>query len=223
MYKKTFGMFVVALMLISLTGVVYANWCMAIQVDTTIETGTVCIGIANVGVNDPPGTNDYVWDGQMIVQTHKDVANVTSENITSKCALDGSTYYQKVRFNITEAYPWYVAVENISLANCGTIPVFIEDIKLDSFTGDTDIIECIDLSWAVRDPNTGQTIYGDTWQGLEELLYTIQIDGGETVEVSLQFMFLQCIEPNMRVSFEITVTAAQWNEVAFWPPTNGGA
>lgn len=220
MFKKTLGLFVLALMAISVTGVVYANLCIDFTMDHTIETGTVSIGILNTGTSDPRGSNDLVWDGFDFVRTHKDVANVTSDNIDAGCVVDQLQYYDKVFFNITDAYPWYVAYENFTIVNCGTIPVFINSIVL---TGGTDPAGMLDhvAIWAyVTDPNTQQTTRYTDLSALEQALYGIQIDPTWTVDISIWILFLQDVPLNSKATFEFTVTACQWNEVLY--PTNGG-
>lgn len=214
-------MFVAALVAVSLTGIVYANWCTQVVAEHTISTGTVCVGILNVNVNDPPGTNDYVWDGEQIVQTHKDVANVTSENIGPKCMHTDTQYYEAVRFNVTNAYPWYVAVENISIANCGTIPVFIDDIMVESFSDPNGIANNVWYCWTLYFPN-GTSIHGRNLDRLVNTLKGIQLHPCETIGVAFKFVFLQTIPKGAEASFEITVSATQWNEVLYPPQNNGG-
>lgn len=209
-------MFVAALVAVSLTGMVYANWCTQVVAEHTITTGTVCVGILNVGVNDPPGTNDYVWDGSAVVQTHKDVASVTSENIGPKCTCkDKDTqYYEAVRFNVTNAYPWYVAVENVSIANCGTIPVFIDDITVNAFDDQGGIANNIWYCWTLYYPN-GTAVHGRNLDRLVCLLKGIQLHPCQTIGVAFKFVFLQGIPQGAEASFEITVSATQWNEVLY--------
>jgi hypothetical protein len=215
MYKKTLGLFVIALMAISVTGVVYANLCVDFTFTHNINTGTVKIGIRNDGTSDPRGTNDLVWDGNAFVRTHKDIANTTSDNIGPvKCIVNDVNYYGRVFFNITDAYPWYVAYENMSIVNCGTIPVFITNLELNqTASSDPFNIQGHVQIWGYVTDAQGVQSGQLTIAQIADLLPTLQIDSGQTVQISMWILFLQDVPLNAKATFEVSITACQWNEV----------
>jgi len=199
-------------MAISVTGVVYANLCLSFTMYHDIYTGTVKVGILNTGTSDDCMQNDLVWDGYNFVRTHKNVASTTSVNIGDvKCTCNDVGYYNEIFFNITDAYPWYVAYENFTIVNCGTIPVFVTDVELTSGSDPNDIQSHVMIFGYITGPD-GQETGPWTLAQLERALYDVQIDPCQTMQVSLWIVFLQDVPLNSKATYEITITACNWNE-----------
>lgn len=228
-----------AVLVLSMTGVVYANWCDNIYINHTVKFGTVKVGIVNIGVNDPPGSDDTTvyplfqndgfatlsvgqdgWFPYTTYRWDKDVANVTSENIdevgTAQCPESYSMYYDKVRFNVTGAYPWYLAEEHFQIVNLGTIPVFIQNITVVSVNDPDDILDSIEVWWQVTSPD-GVVQGVNSPERLATLLKSIQLDECQFIDIWLRIVFLQSLPQDATATFEINFAAAQWNEVAFYP------
>lgn len=199
-------------MAISFSGVVYANLCVGFEMYHDIYTGTVQIGILNTGTSDEGRQNDLVWDGNNFVRTHKNVASTTSTNIGDvKCVCNDVDYYDEIFFNITDAYPWYVAYENFTISNCGTIPVFVTDVELTSGSDPSNIQGHVMIWGYITGPNGVET--GPwTLAELEQALYNVQLDPCNTMEVSIWILFLQDVPLNSKATYEIEITACNWNE-----------
>jgi hypothetical protein len=129
------------------TGVAYAHWTQTLTITEVVNTGKFCVGIRDVGTNDPPPalneTNGMVHPtgadplatpnetgtagGTEDPGYNKNVASAKSEDVgTVKCTKNSLNYYEAVKETITNAYPSYSCTITLEAANCGTVPAKLE-------------------------------------------------------------------------------------------------
>jgi hypothetical protein len=121
MNKKMFGTFAVLIMALSVAGVVYAHWSDFVNVNITVEMGSVTFGFTRILAS---------WDWEDYAN-EKEVGNgvcTLSKPVTD--VHTGKTVYKLLTFNITAAYPQYWAINKFTLDNAGTIPVKIQSVKI---------------------------------------------------------------------------------------------
>ena len=145
---KNIGLlFAISLVALAVMGMGYAHWSQTLYINGTVTTGKLCVGIADMGTNDPPNTKDPGKD--------KDVGKTISMNVSEKCEHNGTKYYEEVVYVITNAYPCYNSTGYFRIANCGTIPVNITgvsctynttalDVTVSAITGQLDPCEVRD-------------------------------------------------------------------------------
>jgi hypothetical protein len=128
-------------------GVAYAHWTQTLTITETVQTGKLCVGIRDIGTNDPPpaltetggmvhptGTNPTAIPnetgsagGTEDPGYNKNVASALSENVLPiKCTKNAIDYYHAVQETIKNAYPSYSCTITLEAANCGTVPVKLE-------------------------------------------------------------------------------------------------
>ena len=234
--KKKIGIVVMSLVLcLALVGVGYAKWSDTVDINGTVNTGTVEVGILNVETNDPgthgiPGDPDSWFAGSLdpkfdpkatgcpcTVPVDKNVASVDSYNVDAKCLHDGTQYFQRVEFVVDNAYPFYCPCGEIHIANCGTIPVKVDTISYT--TGGTDLTPWAKVvCWSI-DINGKVVAKG---AGADELMtaighYQIEPCSYLSVCVCVEFQELnaagELMPQTASMTCECTVTCSQWNEV----------
>lgn len=225
--KKAIGIFAALLIALAMSGVAFAHWSQTLYIEGTINTGMLCVGLRDTGVNDPG--NDPGFDTDLDVQVYydKDVASITSTNVDPKCTHDGITYFHKEVITITNAYPSYAPGWTTKIANCGTIPVKISGFVLTPAIDDWPCwIELLkwdkfeDGVWVANGashPIPGYTNYGDTcYDELINKLSLEQLDPCHTISVYIELHTTQefCPMPmNATWTFDVEVTFTQWNLV----------
>jgi hypothetical protein len=130
--------FIVILMALAGIGAGYAMWSDTIQIDGTVETGNVCVGIRCLEVNDPVDHYDYnvnlpLWMQHDPGSTYqdlfvpcpemKDVGWVECLNVEEKCMHEQDQMYQIIDFYAHHTYPLYYFDVTFEIANCGSVPV----------------------------------------------------------------------------------------------------
>ena len=196
------------------------------------------IDTPNDGTIDPnqePGDNS---EGKNVA-SHNSLNN--GEFVCTK-TVDGSSYdfVDKVTEVVDNAYPWYKSGTELWIGNGGTIPVKISDITFQVTDGNPQLMDFIVFdSWELKLWDVDSWLIIDSGNGLdalEQALLCYQIDPCQTLSAYIEFYFLEEIpsqpgagdgdsdgdgDPGMmilpqnnNVKFEITVTAAQWNEVS---------
>ncbi len=195
-------------------GAVYAMWSEELVIDTTVQTGEVCLEMYGLGEVKAARDSDWNWDtweasgtahscpsgytfGEP-VNAGKDVAWIDWEPDE-----DGDTEYthlyssdENVRFDslyvvIRDAYPYYLGEISVQVHNCGTIPVILaEPVMTQDYPG---------LLVELRD-SIGE-----------------QYDPSEAHEVSFYIGVMQEAlqsddESYVPLTFSITITGNQWNE-----------
>lgn len=139
--KKKIGLICLALVLaLGILGVGYAMWSEELVVDTTVQTGEVCMEITNPGEVLPTPACDWNWGSWVynenawscppehkfldadITAACKDIGYIDSMTLSDS---DADGYNDTLTVVIRDGYPYYLAEISFQLHNCGTIPVKI--------------------------------------------------------------------------------------------------
>jgi len=243
MKMKKIGILAMSLVLVlGLTGAAFAKWSDTVTIEGTVNTGSVCVGIRDVGTSDSGDTPDQMFDlstGQPVpVPEEKDVASAESVNGTEKCLHENDQFYQDVTFTVINAYPLYYWEDTIEIANCGSIPVKLDSIEYwnsyattpgyepligaDSFKlwsgslSDDIWLGSYYLSFPhdLSSPRTG-TWYHELMA--EFLTLDTQLDHCDVATITLGFFLYEDAdsipEMNATSTMKLRVTFSQWNEV----------
>jgi hypothetical protein len=138
-------------------GVGYAHWSQTLYIDGTVNTGEVKVALRDAGTNSGPQTLyplfpewscppdvDAGFDQELDAEVcyDKDVAEITSTNVTSKCEKEDPfgaglvKWYETEKITITNAYPSFSPGWFTMITNCGTIPVKVSSFKIVDAAGD---------------------------------------------------------------------------------------
>jgi len=217
---KKFGLLALTLVTVmAVLGVGYAMWFDTVTLNATVGTGTVTLGILDVGSNDAvvgttvspdpnyaPGNNAEL----------KDVASLTSTNGT---VIGTTGYYESITEAFDNVYPWYAPTTSINIKNLGSIPVKINNVSGYFRTG-TDLISWMSFIITIDGHTIGPFSDLTTLSAaLVQASQDTQIEPGETVPFTLQVIFNetnaqgQLMPQDASATYEIIISAAQWNEV----------
>jgi len=148
----------------------------------------------------------------------KNVAATDSDNPDAAvpvCTCSSVGYFASVSENITNAYPFYAPTMTLDIAGCGTIPVKIENVQLTNIQGNASILNtpCVEWGWNFSGVCTGAG-HGTLAEMVQALKDSkCQIHQCQVLTIGLTAVFLECLPQSSSVSFDIVVTASQWNEV----------
>jgi hypothetical protein len=235
---KKIGLLSLALILaLGTLGVGYAMWTDTVTVTGTVHTGTVQVGILDVGTNDP-GPGQYFlpdeplqdgfsfdplvqpvdpWQGPPFYYLgDKDVASCNSYNIGDvKCICNDVGYYAAVSEVVDHAYPFYAPTMHLQIASCGTVPVKIDSVEMIDVVDPDGVLECIVWGWEIYPPEAGvgPVIGSGTLEEFVTALDHFQIEECEVMDIYLTEIFLECTPQGKTATFDLTITASQWNEV----------
>ena len=210
-------------------GVGYAHWIDSVTITETVSTGTVCVGIRDIGTNDSgthgvpgnpasylEGNLDPGWDSSIpeYVTYDKNVASTNSTNGTWKCSHGGDSFYDSVTETIDNAYPSYAPEMTIEVANCGSIPVKVTGMS--ESHDNADLNPYVELKkWDIY----LNGVFQETGSGETELgvaIYGMQIDPCDVVKIIITKHIIQEINgvlcpQGQTINFTETVTFVQWN------------
>jgi len=224
-----FGAVFLALALaLSLTGAGFAAWTDNLTINGTVNTGTVEVGIYDLEVMDTgadpqhlPGSNTEVKD----VATHESLNDGTYV-CTKVIGEDSYNLVDSVTETITNAYPYYETGAALLLGNCGSIPVKVSDIDLTVTGGNEALLLYMTYdpaeSWFIEYDVNGNEVdtftVSGTWEDVEAALHAYQLEPCHTLAAWIAFYFEEEVSGTLMpqgdsVTFTITVTATQWNEV----------
>lgn len=241
MKMKKIGILALSLVLcLAITGAGFAKWSQSLYIDGTVNTGTVEVGIRDVGTSDPAGTPDQMFDlirmEPVTVPEGKDVASAESVNGIEKCEHNGVLFYKDVTFNVTNAYPLYYWEDTIEIANCGSIPVKLDGIEYWDYYAtppgwaDISTANSYELwsgllsddiwlgSYSLSFPG-GQQVSGKWYSDLLTAIAGLdtQLDGCDVATITLGFFLYEdgtsTPEMNATSTMKLRVTFSQWNEV----------
>ena len=209
-------------------GVGYAHWSKTLTITENINTGKLCVGIRDVGTNDPgPSLRDggvlhpvnSPVDGTQDPGYTKNVASTNSENIGDVVCTKGVTpsieyYYGSVTETIRNAYPSYHGTITLEIYNCGTIPVNIK--WTNAVTGDAALAPYIEITFWEVFRNTVSIQTGTSADTLIPYMTNFQVDPLDTIKLVFTKHITQEVGGVMcpqdtTVTYTHTVTATQWN------------
>jgi len=186
--KKIIGVFAALMVALAMTGVAFACWSQTIYIEGTVETGEVCVGFVGADCED----EEYLG---------KDVGDVSCDLEDWKCYTEEhGDAYETLVMTLSNVYPSYEAWCEITIANCGTIPVNLVDLVIRPVSDPNGLLKHVD--WEIVDwywPNCPQI---DPCETVTAVIY-IHIEQ----EVDMQ----ECPE-NATATFEGELVFCQWNE-----------
>jgi len=236
---KKVGLLLLALVLaLGALGVGYAKWTDTVTINATVNTGTVILGIVDNGTSDD-GVLDVAplplievahlgSDPQCGPGTNTEFKNVASTVSTNGAAKTGCTLaYQSVTETFTNVYPYYSPTLYLTLKNCGTVPVKISNLAAYYHAPATNPVDLVpwmffSITGLDEDGIPFGPITGDI-TAIVPALSGLQIRGGGTIQVNMNICFEEwnstnhidanLLPQNSNATYEIVITAAQWNEV----------
>ena len=215
---KKIGLLCLALVLaLGTLGVGYAMWTDTVLIDGEVTTGDLILGVVDVETNDPDnGTADpQCPPGDN--REGKDVAYFTSVNGEPKAGCNG--YYASITETFNHVYPWYGPSVTVRVANCGSVPLRITGMTCTSFSG-TDLTPWMSFTWIIYDEfGAVYSSSSGNWDQFVAAIGMPQIAGGKYIEIYKTICFEQynaagaMLPQNATMSYTLTLTGAQWNEV----------
>lgn len=207
--KKLAVLAMTGILALTAVGFGFAKWSSQVDANVTVNTGSVLIGIKDLGTNDDnsnvvvadlpigptqpnagqPGADPQWGDG--INDEGKDVAKLVSDNEPTVCQpITGTDYYTAITESITNGYPWYGPTTEVDVKNLGTIPV-----KLESFAwtwdtaapGLTNLDPWFEVASYEISMDGMATKTGSGKANFQGALDKIQLHAGDVLHVKLQF------------------------------------
>ena len=180
---KKVGLLCLALVLaLGTLGIGYATWSANVTILQTVETGSVRVGVLDVGTND--SGEAHIDPGYT-----KHVARCESTNTgsTVPCGdCGGGPYYDEVTEVITNAYPCYSCNITYKFVSCGSIPVHFAEWKTTIDEASSNMCDWVELKgWWLTDQN-GQETDGTTEQELEDSLELLQLHQCDNITLIIQ-------------------------------------
>jgi len=215
---KKIGLLALALVLaLGALGVGYAMWTDTVTINGTVNTGDLVLGVMDAGTNDP---NNETADPQCKPghnEEGKDVAYF--ESINGRELPDCAGYYADITETFNHVYPWYGPSVTVKVANCGSVPLRITGMTVTSFTG-TDLTPWMSFSWIIYDEfGVPYSSGSGNWDAFVAAIGMPQIAGGKYIEIYKTICFNETdgkgnlLPQGASMSYELTLTGAQWNEV----------
>lgn len=229
---RKIGLICLAMVLaMGMLGAAFASWTDIVVVEEKVMTGTVCVGIRDVGTDDPgpdgitgdiipgSGTLDPVLEGSAVVTSDKNVASCDSANVTEKGLHGTDQFYAQVTETISNAYPCYSPTITIEVANCGSIPVICTHMT-ESVVDPNGLNKFVELlKWEILDAGSAVLGSGSGETELGNFLATekLQIDPCDVITIKLTKHILQDVGEDEcpqggTVTFTETIHFVQWNK-----------
>lgn len=193
--KKIIGVFAALMVALAMTGVGFACWSQTIYIEGSVETGEVCVGFVDTDCYD-------VED--------KEVGDVSCDLEDWKCYTEEhGDAYETLEITLSNVYPSYLAYCDITIVNCGTIPVNLVDFDIDAVSDPDGLLDFVD--WWIEDYS---------WPDCP------QIDPCDEVTVTIGIHIIQWVDFNedeiedpeeicpegATATFEGYLEFCQWNE-----------
>jgi predicted ribosomally synthesized peptide with SipW-like signal peptide len=229
---KKIGLLLLALVIaLGALGVGYAKWTDTVAINGTVNTGTLIMGIHDLGTDDGVDLSRELakdplcspQDGVPAGTEYKDVAYAMS---TDSGAAVCTGYVDAITEVINNAYPGYAPTFSIAIANCGTVPLKIEELNLGGITG-TNLLPWMKFVWQIIDEDgISHGYYSGNVDALYLALLGQQIRGNDSIQLNVKVCFqeygtvdnAQVIMPQgATMGFNVVITGSQWNEVAAAP------
>jgi len=213
-----FGTIFLALALtLGLTGAAFAHWSDYVQIDGTVEMGSVTFAFDKdefldyIDNEEITGDKDVGWG-----EIYYDPASLIQDPHSLK---EG---YKTLVFVVHNAYPSYeIHFTTVTVHNIGTIPIIITGINVWDPTGT--------LKWKWIDPPPASPATGFFWKdfdgdgvfdpGDEEIINLlvknfvgVQLEPCNAIKGEVDLHFKQPAEECHTYKFKITIDAIQWNK-----------
>lgn len=221
---KKIGFLALALVLaLGALGVGYAMWSDTVLISGTVNTGNLILGVVDMGTDDPNTGSGDPQCGDGYNTENKDVAYF--ESINGAPIPDCSGYYYDITETFNHVYPWYGPSVTVYVANCGTVPLKILSMDVTYFSG-TDLTPWMSFTWKIYDEY--DELYSSdsgNWDAFVAAIGTPQIAGGSHIRIEKTICFNELVDggsqdnpadvlpQNASMSYTLTLTGAQWNEV----------
>jgi hypothetical protein len=219
---KKIGFLALALVLaLGALGVGYALWQDTVTITGEVNTGNLILGVKDIGTNDPadpPTADPQCGNGHN--EEQKDVAYFVSVNGTLKEGCPG--YYADITETFNHVYPYYGPMVTVEIKNCGSVPLRITGMTLTNFSG-VDLTPWMSFVWTIWDEDGNPHPGSGDWWAFVAALGTPQIRGGGSIIIEKTICFEEydaynnLLPQNATMSYTLTVTGAQWNEVVVGP------
>ena len=225
---KKIGLISLVLVLtMGLLGAAYASWSQTLLITEEVSTGEFCVGIRDVGTNDPgPALNEA---GGMLYPTTsangtidpgyaKNVAAAESTNGVYKCEHETVDFYEDVTETITNGYPSYSCNITLEFANCGTVPAKGVSVNRTIDSDPDGLAKFVEItSWEIFDDGDASVASGVTVSALETAIQAYQLDPCDTMKLVIAKHILQDVgndecPQNGTCSFVENVKWVQWND-----------
>jgi len=215
---KKIGLLVMALvMALGSLGIGYAKWSDSVSLSKSVSTGNVCVQWQTISETDdcPTGPPWYVGPGEgdpnldlsvypelvTYVKTDKNVACTAVQKLDSHTLL----------VTVTNAYPLYYGDVEVEWCNCGTIPVKLQNVKIEGVG-----FELSTEAWN-DDPETCKPLWVEMVDGVGtqvEPTSAIPLPAGKVkcIASSVKWVVQQCAAQGATYQFRITWDVVQWNE-----------
>lgn len=162
--KRPFVLCLVLLLALGITGTGYAGWSEVLKFKLSAETGTLKVGVRNIGVEDPDGEG---------------IGYIRCAGRNYEFDLDGRGYYESVVVDVYGAES-YAPGCTVEIANGGTIPATINKVKLNNTSN-------LGLNrWTVDFPD-GYQDRGTGFASFQRAVRDIPVDPGQRVRLEMQF------------------------------------
>jgi len=209
---RKFGVLCLALVLaLGALGVGYAHWFDTVDITQTVETGKVCIGFSKQNTDEPFGEVEG-----------KDVGSISCRLIEPikgyvLYAGEPTPVYSAIQVTMTNAYPCYRTAVFADVANCGNIPVKINEHTFSMVEVDEsgEVIAELVLVWLGPEKNYLWTYAnGDPVLGMDVVnLLGSQIHPGGKDVVEYDFHVKQTSHQGATYVLTLNITGTQWNLV----------
>ena len=213
---KKLGLLCLVLMVaLGAAGAGYAIWTSTVDIEASVDTGTVEIGIRDTGTSDPGTTLDprreLGIDGAPVA-ADKHVAKTTSTNGAFRCD-HGADFYDSITYRYENIYPGYAPTVYHQICNCGTIPVHLTFSC--QYAGDPEVLMNMDIvEWVVID-NGVEMGRGHDADGLNSLLDGYQLHPCHRLSIQEEVhWYTNDLPQGTSLEWTITVIGTQWNAAA---------
>ena len=217
----------VLVLAMGLLGAAYASWSQTLTITETVNTGEFCVGIRDVGTNDPGPALDEPCgmlypttsaNGTLDPGYTKNVAAAESTNGVTKCMHEQVQFYEDVTETITNGYPSYSCNITLEFANCGTVPAKGVSVNRTIVSDPNDLAKFVEItSWEIFDDLGASVADGVTVCALETAIRAYQLDPCDTMQLVIAKHILQDVGQDecpqeVTCSFQEDIKWVQWND-----------
>ena len=203
---------IMLIVVLSMVGFAYATWWDYVQIETTVNMGSLTIGLTEltcVEKHIDPATGlkaDGEWLGKDVGKVECEMRELIEDKHTGKVG------YKVAFVKITNAYPSYQVHIIFAVKNLGKIPVHFVEITAEDPTGE--------LIWDEAQMCFWKDFDGDGLKDPDEIiinvdvvnLICVQLDFCEDTKAQIDLHFKEAAEECHIYKLKFTVIAVQWNK-----------